>query len=150
MKIKKLIKLTITVVLCLVVIGVASLFIINGYVKSAAFERLLTVEDASKLENIDCIIVLGCQVKTAKAISKTSDIDKYADLLATGNVIISLSSGNNYKNYNIVSDHAYSVQRIDKVNQKVYLANPWYGGGALEVSYKIFMNRISCLSIGYV
>lgn len=69
MKIKKLIKLTITVVLCLVVIGVASLFIINGYVKSAAFERLLTVEDASKLENIDCIIVLGCQVKSDGSLS---------------------------------------------------------------------------------
>ena len=69
MKIKKLIKLTIIVVLCLLVIGTASLFIINGYVKSASGERLMTVDDASKLENIDCIIVLGCQVKSDGSLS---------------------------------------------------------------------------------
>ena len=69
MKIKKLIKLTIIVVLCLLVIGTAALFIINGYVKSASGERLMTVDDASKLENIDCIIVLGCQVKSDGSLS---------------------------------------------------------------------------------
>ena len=69
MRIKKLIKLTITVVLCLAVIGVVSLFIINGYVKSASGERLLTVDDAAKLEDIDCIIVLGCQVKSDGSLS---------------------------------------------------------------------------------
>ena len=69
MKIKKLIKLTIIAVLCLLVIGTASLFIINGYVKSVSGERLMTVDDASKLENIDCIIVLGCQVKSDGSLS---------------------------------------------------------------------------------
>ena len=44
MKIKKRIKLTIICILCLAVVGTASLFIINGYVKSASGERLMTVD----------------------------------------------------------------------------------------------------------
>ena len=69
MKTKKFIKITVIAVLCLAVIGAASIFIINGYVKSAAGERLLTAEDASKLESIDCIIVLGCKVKIDGSLS---------------------------------------------------------------------------------
>ena len=63
MKVKKTIKLIIIVLLCLAVIGTASLFIINGYVKASSRDRLLTFDDAIKLEDIDCIIVLGCQVR---------------------------------------------------------------------------------------
>ncbi|MBO4733177.1 MAG: YdcF family protein [Clostridia bacterium] len=63
MKVKKPIKLIIIVLLCLAVIGAASLFIINGYVKASSRDRLLTFDDAIKLEDIDCIIVLGCQVR---------------------------------------------------------------------------------------
>ena len=36
---------------------------INGYVKSVAKERILTVEETATLEDVDCIIVLGCQVR---------------------------------------------------------------------------------------
>ena len=69
MKVKKPIKLIIIVLLCLAVIGAASLFIINGYVKSAVKDRLLTAEEAEKIEDIDCIIVLGCQVKSDGSLS---------------------------------------------------------------------------------
>ena len=69
MKIKKRIKLTIICILCLAVVGTASLFIINGYVKTTAKERLLSVEEATKIEDVDCIIVLGCQVKDDGSLS---------------------------------------------------------------------------------
>lgn len=69
MKKKKAVKAIIIVILCLAVIGAASLFIINGYVKSAVKDRLLTAEEAVKTGDVDCIIVLGCQVKSDGSLS---------------------------------------------------------------------------------
>ncbi len=63
MKKKKTFKTIFIILLCLVLIGVATLFIVNGYVKSVAKEHILTVEEAAELDNVDCIIVLGCQVR---------------------------------------------------------------------------------------
>lgn len=60
---KKTFKVIFMILLCLAVIGAAALFVINGYVKSVAGEHILSVEEAAELENADCIIVLGCQVR---------------------------------------------------------------------------------------
>lgn len=46
-----------------VVVGVISLFAIHARVTSVGGQRLLTVEQASQLEDVDCILVLGCGVK---------------------------------------------------------------------------------------
>ena len=63
MKKKKTFKTIFIILLCLVLIGVATLFIVNGYVNSDAKEHILSVEEAAELDNVDCIIVLGCQVR---------------------------------------------------------------------------------------
>ena len=60
---KKIFRNIIIILLCFAVVGVAVLLIINGHVKSAGKDRILTVEQAVELEDVDCIIVLGCQVK---------------------------------------------------------------------------------------
>lgn len=60
---KKIFRNIIIILLCFAVVGVAVLLIINDHVKSAGKDRILTVEQAAKLEDVDCIIVLGCQVK---------------------------------------------------------------------------------------
>lgn len=69
MKNKKILKKAFVVLLCLAVVGVATLFIINSCVKSAGKNRILTVEQAAELEDVDCIIVLGCQVKDDGSLS---------------------------------------------------------------------------------
>lgn len=69
MKIKKIFKKTLTVLLCLGLIGIATLFIVNGRVKSVGKDRIITAEDATQLKDIDCIIVLGCQVKADGSLS---------------------------------------------------------------------------------
>ena len=51
------------ILLCLALVGVIALCSINGYVKSVAKERIVTVEETATLEDVDCIIVLGCQVR---------------------------------------------------------------------------------------
>ena len=66
---KKIFSKLIIVLLCLAVVGVATLFIINSCVKSAGKNRIFTVEQAAELEDVDCIIVLGCQVRDDGSLS---------------------------------------------------------------------------------
>lgn len=66
---KKIFRNAIIVLLCLAVVGMATLFIVNGRVKSVGKNRILTVEKAAELEDVDCIIVLGCQVKDDGSLS---------------------------------------------------------------------------------
>ena len=69
MKKHRIFKRILIVFLCLAIVGVTSLFIINGHVKSSGKDRILTVEKAAELEDVDCIIVLGCQVKDDGSLS---------------------------------------------------------------------------------
>ena len=69
MKKRKIIKRIIIVLLCLAIVGTATLFIVNGHVKSSGKDRILSVEKAAELEDVDCIIVLGCQVKDDGSLS---------------------------------------------------------------------------------
>ena len=63
MKMKKNLKTICMILLCLALVVVIALCSINGYVKSVAKERIVTVEKTANLEDVDCIIVLGCQVR---------------------------------------------------------------------------------------
>lgn len=69
MKAKKILKTAFIVFLCLAVVGTATLFIINGHVKASTKDRILTVQKAAALEDVDCIIILGCQVKDDGSLS---------------------------------------------------------------------------------
>lgn len=46
----------------IVLIGLGSVFGVNAYVKSSVSDKIITAEQALKLEDVDCIIVLGCYV----------------------------------------------------------------------------------------
>ena len=63
MKKREKLKTICMILLCLALVGVIALCSINGYVKSVAKERIVTVEETANLEDVDCIIVLGCQVR---------------------------------------------------------------------------------------
>lgn len=69
MKKKKALKRSLIILICLAVVGTAVMLIINDVVKSAGKGRIISVEDATKLEDIDCVIVLGCQVKDDGSLS---------------------------------------------------------------------------------
>jgi len=49
------------VVLCIIVF--TTIVSINAYVKSSGQDSILTVEKASEIKDVDCIIILGCGVK---------------------------------------------------------------------------------------
>ena len=51
------------VLLCMMLGGTAVVFGINAHVKKAGLGRILTSEEAADIEGVDCILVLGCQVR---------------------------------------------------------------------------------------
>lgn len=65
MKLKKIVKF----LFCLCLIGAIALFSINARVKTVTDSKIISVEESAKLEDIDCIIVLGCQVKSDGSLS---------------------------------------------------------------------------------
>lgn len=50
--------------ICLAVLGITAVTAMNSIVTLVAGKRILTTEEAANLGNIDCILVLGCQVKS--------------------------------------------------------------------------------------
>lgn len=56
-------KVLILFLVCAALIGVIFVFSINAYVKKTASDRILSSQEAANLSDVDCILVLGCQVK---------------------------------------------------------------------------------------
>ena len=53
------------VALCLIAtVGAAYVLGVDAYTVLSTRERILTVEEAAELDNVDCIIVLGCKVQS--------------------------------------------------------------------------------------
>ncbi len=63
-KYRKIFLIVAIVLLSLGVLGIAAVLGINGWVKHSTAQRILSEEEAAKLEGVDCIVVLGCQVKS--------------------------------------------------------------------------------------
>lgn len=63
MKKKKVLVTTLVVIICLTTISITALLGINSYVKHIGKKNIITAEETTELRDIDCIIVLGCQVK---------------------------------------------------------------------------------------
>lgn len=62
-KSKKKIFLTVfLVLLALAILGTVAVFAVNAHVKNAASAKILTPKQAAELQDVDCIIVLGCRV----------------------------------------------------------------------------------------
>ena len=59
----KWLKITLLVCLGLAVLGAAVVFGVNAWVVGSTEASILNPEQAAQLEDVDCIIVLGCQVK---------------------------------------------------------------------------------------
>ena len=64
---KKHIKILIIILSCLIcagILGTSVLLLANGYVKHSTADQILTSEQAAALAGVDCILVLGCLVKS--------------------------------------------------------------------------------------
>lgn len=63
MKKCKLLCITAAVCCTCILLGIGAIIAANTYVTRSAQERILSTETASTLNGVDCILVLGCQVK---------------------------------------------------------------------------------------
>lgn len=69
MKKRKWLKICSVGLVCVLSLGIISVLWINSRVKSVTKPRILSVEQAKQLEDVDCIIVLGCQVREDGSLS---------------------------------------------------------------------------------
>jgi vancomycin permeability regulator SanA len=58
----KTIKLIITC-LMIALVGISSVFLVNYHVKNTTKNRIIAAEETIELDDIDCILILGCQVR---------------------------------------------------------------------------------------
>ena len=65
--------------LCAALLGTSALLLANAHVKGSTRAQILTPEQAATLEDVDCIIVLGCLVKADGTPS-----DMLADRISVG------------------------------------------------------------------
>ena len=63
MKKKKILIIGLVVLICLAIIGIVTVICVNSHVKSVGGHNIITPEEAAELKDVDCIVVLGCQVK---------------------------------------------------------------------------------------
>lgn len=69
MKKKYLIRIIIALIVLFIFVF-TTVFLINVYVKNSVKARILTSDEAAKLSEVDCILVLGCKVRDDGAPSK--------------------------------------------------------------------------------
>ena len=60
---KKTLRSIMSIFLCLCILGITALTVINSIVKLSTGDQIISSEEAAKLEDVDCILVLGCFVK---------------------------------------------------------------------------------------
>ncbi len=59
---KKAVKIILSIVLCLGIIGGAAVFGLDAYIRGTTADRILTPQEAADMPDVDCILVLGCGV----------------------------------------------------------------------------------------
>ena len=69
MKKRKLLKMIGIILACVMIAGIIGVAAVNGHVKTVGKARLLSVAEAAELSDVDCIIVLGCQVRDDGSLS---------------------------------------------------------------------------------
>ena len=62
MKKKKILKISFIAIICFIIVGIVSVLGVNAYVKTVGGKKIISPENATKLSDVDCIIVLGCGV----------------------------------------------------------------------------------------
>ena len=82
MKKYKILIIILASIISVILIGTITMFLLNGHVKSATKNNIISVENASALEDVDCIIVLGCLVRDDGSLS-----DMLRDRLIQGIVL---------------------------------------------------------------
>ena len=109
--IKKLILEVFIILLLLALFGAASVFGINVYVKTSTKKRIISLEEASALHGIDCILILGAGVWGDRPTHMLEDRLDFGIALykigASNRLLMSGDHGRkNYDEVNVMKDYA--------------------------------------------
>ena len=100
LRFKKICKIALIVLGCLVLLVAGASVAINLYVKKYGEDRILSVEEAAALEDVDCIIVLGASVKGGRPSKMLEDrLNTGIELYKKGASPKMLMSGDNMSEY---------------------------------------------------
>lgn len=108
--IKRILKIFIVLIL-LGVLGVVLIFSINGYIKTSSKKRIITIEQATILDDVDCILVLGAGVWGDRPTHMLEDRLNFGITLyqkgASDRILMSGDHGRkNYDEVNVMKDYA--------------------------------------------
>lgn len=104
---KKLTKYFIIITITIIIL----IFITNFFVKIESKDRIITIKEASKLENVDCILVLGASIK-----------GNYPSLMLEDRLIQSINLYNENISSKILVSGDHTTKEYDEVNvMKDYL-----------------------------
>ncbi len=94
-KLKKAALIAAAVILCFGIVGTAAVFALNAYIKNTTELRIISKEEAAKISDADCILVLGCFVREDGSPSHmlSDRIDTGIDLFTLGAAPKLLMSG---------------------------------------------------------
>ena len=104
-------KKVIIAITIIIIISIIYVFSINAYVKLSTKEKILTIKEATKLEDIDCILVLGAGIWGAKPSPMLED------RLLTG-----IELYNNNISDKIVMSGDHGQKEYDEVNSMIEYA----------------------------
>lgn len=99
------------IIVLLGVLGVVAVFSINGYIKTSSKKRVLSLEQAAKLDEVDCILILGAGVWGDRPTHMLEDRLKYGislyEMNASDRLLMSGDHGRkNYDEVNVMKDYA--------------------------------------------
>lgn len=123
-KILIILKKILIVLICVVVVGAVAALSINAYVKGSVKDRLLSPQEAAKLENVDCILVLGCMVHDDGSPSHMLEdrIKRGIELYKLGAAPKLLMSGDHgQQEYNEVATMKWVATEADVPSQDVFM-----------------------------
>lgn len=63
-----------------------------------------------------------------------------ADAVNSGKMLMSVDFWEDVPAYDLYNVHAYSIEKIDTKNKRIYLTNPWCGGTVVAVPFDEFKN----------
>lgn len=107
---KKVLRIAIILII-LLVLGLATVFGINTFIKTSSKKRFLSLEEATNLDDVDCILVLGAGVWGDRPTHMLEDRLEYGISLykmgASGKLLMSGDHGReNYDEVNVMKNYA--------------------------------------------
>ena len=128
----------------------------NGGLQYNVYDEILGIETKWYLDIsqslFDLWIEYGSDITKDDLLQTNTEefLKQMADDVNSGKILFSVGFYDENDAYDIVSSHAYSVEKIDTKNNLIYLMNPWHSGICTIVPFDEFIGLNKGFNIGYL